>query len=121
MPSLGQYVDEFVVPVKKARIDEYRRFSERAGRVWMEKGALQYIECVGDDVPMGKLTSFPRAVHLEDDEVAVFAWIVYPLREDRDRINNAVMTDPRLEQDMKNMPLDGKRMIYGGFKVFVSL
>lgn len=116
------YVDGFVVPVPTKNLDAYREMSARCGAIWREHGALQYIECVADDVKPGKLTSFPQSVHLEEDETVVFAWIVYPSREKRDEVNARVMADPRLKDamDPASMPFDGKRMFYGGFKVFVE-
>jgi uncharacterized protein YbaA (DUF1428 family) len=89
--------------------------------VWKEHGALAYVECVGDDVPYGEVTSFPRAVQAKEDEVVVFSWIIYASREERDAINAKVMSDPRLKAEMSNMPFDGKRMIYGGFTPFLQL
>jgi len=117
------YVDGFIVAVPNKNLSAYRRMAQKAGKIWMEHGALQYIECVGDDVPMGKLTSFPQSVKLKPDETVVFAWIVYKSRTQRDRINKKVMADPRLADmmDPKSLPFDGKRMIFGGFKVFVEL
>jgi uncharacterized protein YbaA (DUF1428 family) len=109
------YVDGFVVVVPKERIEDYKAMARRAGEVWKEHGALAFVECVGDDVPYGELTSFPRAVQAKDDEVVVFSWIVYESREQRDAVNAKVMADPRLKADMTDMPFDGKRMIYGGF------
>jgi uncharacterized protein YbaA (DUF1428 family) len=116
-----RYVDGFVVPVKKARLDEYKRFSEQYGALWKKAGALSYVECVGDDVPMGKVTSFPQAVKLEDDEVVVFSWITYKSKEDRERINKAVMEDPSMKQDPSTFPFDGKRMFWGGFVPLIEL
>lgn len=110
------YVDGFILAVPKDKIDAYKAITEIAGRVWMEHGALSYVECVGDDVPYGELTSFPRAVQATDDEVVIFSWITYESREKRDEINAKVMADPRLDQDPASMPFDGKRMIFGGFK-----
>ncbi|ARU04547.1 RNA signal recognition particle [Comamonas serinivorans] len=116
------YVDGFVVPVPRANVEAYRQVAETAGAVWMEHGALQYWECVGDDVPPGKVTSFPLAVQLKDDEVACFSWIVYASRAERDRINAAVMADPRIAgMGPDTMPFDGKRMIFGGFSPIVQL
>jgi uncharacterized protein YbaA (DUF1428 family) len=115
------YVDGFVVAVPKERIEDYKALARRAGEVWKEYGALAFVECVGDDVPYGELTSFPRAVQAKDDEVVVFSWIVYESREQRDAVNAKVMADPRLKADMSDMPFDGKRMIYGGFKTFLEL
>jgi uncharacterized protein YbaA (DUF1428 family) len=122
MDKTGKYVDGFVVPVPKKNIDAYRQFSDRAGRVWKEHGALEYIECIGDDVKPGKVTSFPQAVKLEEDEIVVFSWIVYESREQRDRVMAAVMSDARLkDMDPKSMPFDGMRMFFGGFKVLLAL
>ncbi len=122
MDMAGKYVDGFVVPVPKKNIDAYRRLSETAGRVWKEHGALEYVECIADDVKPGKVTSFPQAVKLEDDEVVVFSWIVYESREHRDRVNAAVMSDPRLkDMDPKTMPFDAMRMFWGGFKVMLAM
>ena len=115
------YVDGFLVAVPKDRIEEYKELARKAGDVWMEYGALSYVECLADDVPYGELTSFPRAVQAKDDETVVFSWISYESREKRDEINAKVMADPRLKGDMDNMPFDGKRMIYGGFKSFMEL
>lgn len=119
---MAQYVDGFVVPVPVDQIDAYRRLSRKAGKIWREYGALQYIECVGDDVKPGKLTSFPQAVKLKKNEVVWFSWIVYKSRKQRDSINAKVMADPRLAamMDPKAMPFDGKRMFFGGFKMMVE-
>ena len=115
------YVDGFVVPVPKRKVAAYRRMSRLAGKVWREHGALDYVECMADDVKPGKWTSFPQSVKLKKGEVVWFSWILYRSRRDRDRINAKVMTDPRLASmmDPKNMPFDGKRMFWGGFKVMV--
>ncbi len=117
------YVDGFVVPVPKKNLAAYRRMAQKAGKVWMEHGALEYVECVADDVKPGKTTSFPQSVKLKPDETVVFSYIVYKSRAQRDRIMAKVMKDPRLAamMDPKSMPFDGKRMFYGGFKVLVGL
>ena len=117
------YVDGFVVPVPKKNLQAYRRMARKAGKIWREHGALQYVECVADDVKPGKLTSFPQAVKLKAGEAVWFSWIVYRSRRDRDRILARVMKDPRLAKmmDPKSMPFDGKRMFWGGFKVQVQL
>jgi uncharacterized protein YbaA (DUF1428 family) len=116
-----KYVDGFVLPVPKKNVQAYRRLSRKAGKIWMEHGALEYIECVGDDVKPGKLTSFPQSVKLKPDETVVFSWIVYNSRAHRDRVNKKVMADPRIaKMDPKTMPFDSKRMIYGGFKTLVA-
>ena len=117
------YVDGFVIAVPEKNLAAYRAMARKAGRVWREHGALEVHECVADDVKPGKWTSFPQAVKLKPGEVVVFSWIVYKSRNQRDRVNAKVMKDPRLAAMMagKDMPFDGKRMIYGGFKPFLSL
>jgi uncharacterized protein YbaA (DUF1428 family) len=116
-----KYVDGFVLPVPKENLQAYRRMALKAAKVWKEYGALEYIECVGDDVKPGKLTSFPQSVKLKPDEVVVFSWIVYKSRAHRDRVNKQVMADPRISaMDPKTMPFDSKRMIFGGFKTLVE-
>jgi uncharacterized protein YbaA (DUF1428 family) len=116
------YVDGFVVPVPKDKIEEYKKLARQSGEIWKEYGALAYIECLGDDVPYGELTSFPRAVQAKDGETVAFSWIVYESREARDEVNKKVMADPRMKNmDPSQMPFDGKRMIYGGFKSFLEL
>jgi uncharacterized protein YbaA (DUF1428 family) len=119
---MPQYVDGFVLPIPKRNKDAYRRIARKAGKVWREHGALEYRECIADDVKPGKWTSFPQSVKLKPNEVVWFSWIVYKSRKDRDRVNAKAMKDPRLAgmMDPKAMPFDGKRMIYGGFKVSVS-
>ncbi len=118
-----RYVDGFVLPVPKKNVQAYRRMAQKAGKIWKEHGALEYIECVGDDVKPGKLTSFPQSVKLKPDEIVVFSWIVYKSRAQRDRVNKKVMSDPRMKamMDPKAMPFDGKRMFFGGFKSLVEL
>jgi uncharacterized protein YbaA (DUF1428 family) len=120
---MAHYVDGFVVPVPIAKLDDYLRLAQMAGKVWTEHGALQYWECVGDDVKPGKLTSFPQSVNLQDGETVVFSWIVYASREERDRINAKVMEDPRMKasMDAANYPFDGARMFWGGFRTIVEL
>ncbi|HEY8378161.1 MAG TPA: DUF1428 domain-containing protein [Nannocystis sp.] len=117
------YVDGFVVPVPKDKLDAYRKMARKAGKLWREHGALEYVECVADDTPAGKVTSFPRSVKLKPNEVVVFSYIVYKSRADRDRVNKAVQADPRLEKicDPKTPLFDLKRMIWGGFKPIVKL
>ncbi|MEQ1591511.1 MAG: DUF1428 domain-containing protein [Thiobacillaceae bacterium] len=117
------YIDGYVLPVPIANLAAYRRMARKAGKIWIEHGALEVHECVADDVKPGKLTSFPQSVKLKANETVVFSWIVYPNRRARDRINARVMADPRLASMMsgKDMPFDGKRMFWGGFKPMVSL
>jgi uncharacterized protein YbaA (DUF1428 family) len=118
-----RYVDGFVLPVPKKKLADYRRMAQKAGKVWRHHGALEYIECVADDVKPGKRTSFPQSVKLKPGETVIFAYIVYKSRAQRDRINAKVMKDPRLAKmmDPKAMPFDAKRMFWGGFKSFVEL
>jgi uncharacterized protein YbaA (DUF1428 family) len=121
--GMARYVDGFVLPVPKKNVSAYRKIAQKAGKVWLEHGALEYVECVADDVKPGKLTSFPQSVKLKPDETVFFSWIVYKSRAHRDRVNAKVMKDPRLANMMSpaGMPFDGKRMIYGGFKSVVDL
>ncbi len=117
------YVDGFVVPVPKKNVKKYKALATKAGKIWMEFGALEFRECVADDVRPGKVTSFPQSVKLKKDETVMFSWIVYKSRKDRDRINKKVVMDPRLAKMMqgKENPFDAKRMIYGGFTTLVDL
>jgi uncharacterized protein YbaA (DUF1428 family) len=117
------YVDGFVVPVPKKNRNAYVRMARKAGKVWREHGALDYKECIADDVKPGKYTSFPQSVKLKKNEVVWFSWIVYKNRKHRDRVLAKVMKDKRLKpmMDPKAMPFDGKRMFWGGFKVMVDL
>ena len=117
------YVDGFIVPVPKANLAAYRKMARLAGKIWREYGALHYVECIGDDVPEGKVTSFPKAVKLKPGEIVVFSWVVYKSRADRNRIVPKVMADPRLgaQMDPKKLPFDGKRMFWGGFKPIIEL
>src|SRR5687767_5817782 len=119
---MGKYVDGFVVPVPKKKLADYRRMAMKAGKVWRDHGALEFVECVADDVKPGKVTSFPQSVKLKPTETVVFSYIVYKSRAHRDRVMKKVMADPRLKDmmDPKDMPFDAKRMIYGGFKVLVQ-
>ena len=120
---MAHYVDGFVMPVPKKNVAAYRRMARKAGKVWREHGALEYRECIADDVKPGKVTSFPQSVKLKPNEVVWFSWIVYKSRRHRDAVNAKVMKDPRLGpmMDPKDMPFDAKRMIYGGFKVSVDV
>lgn len=119
---MPRYVDGFVLPVPKDKLPAYRRLASKAGKIWMEHGALAYTECVADDVKPGKLTSFPQSVMLKDDEVVVFAWIAFRSRKARDIVNAKVMADPRMNEmgDMASMPFDPQRMFFGGFKGLVE-
>jgi uncharacterized protein YbaA (DUF1428 family) len=116
------YVDGFVVPVPKRKVKAYRSMAQKAGKVWREHGALEYRECIADDVKWGKRTSFPRSVKQKPGETVMFSYIVYKSKADRDRVNKKVMADKRLAgmMDLKALPFDAKRMIYGGFRVLVD-
>ena len=116
------YVDGFIVAVPKKNLAAYQRMAQTAGKVWRDHGALEYVECVADDVKPGKHTSFPQSVKLKSGETVVFAWILYKSRKHRDSVNKKVMSDKRMKpmMDMAKMPFDGKRMFWGGFKVIVD-
>ena len=117
------YVDGFVVPVPKKKMKAYLAIAKKAGKVWKDHGAVDYVECIADDVKVGKWTSFPRSVKLKKGETVVFSYIVYKSRKHRDAVMAKVMKDKRLAKmmDPKAMPFDGKRMIYGGFKTQITL
>jgi uncharacterized protein YbaA (DUF1428 family) len=120
---MAGYVDGFVMPLPKSNLDRYREIATTAGALWVEHGALDYKECVADDVKMGEVTSFPRSVKLEDDETVIFAWITSESREHRDEVNSKVMNDERMKalMDPAGDIADYKRMVYGGFEVLVDL
>lgn len=117
-----QYVDGFVLAVPKKNVQAYRRMAAKAGEVWREHGALEFRECVGDDLKVKMGVAFPRAAKAKRGETVFFSWIVFKSRAHRDSVNARVMKDPRLAEmmDPKAMPFDAKRMVYGGFKVLVS-
>ncbi len=115
------YVDGFVLAVPKDKVEQYKAIASQCAPIWKEYGAIDYVECIGDDTPYGKVTSFPRAVQATEDEVVVFSWIVYPSKEVRDAANKKIMSDERLEKMMNPMPFDGSRMIFGGFQPFLGL
>ncbi len=120
---MANYVDGFVLPIPKRNMGAYRRMARKAGKVWREHGALDYVECIADDVKPGKHTSFPQSVKLKPGEAVWFSYIVYKSRRHRDSVLKKVMADPRLAKmmDPKTMPFDGKRMFWGGFKVMVRV
>ena len=120
---MAKYVDGFVVPVPKRKVDAYRRMARKAGKMWREHGALEFRECIAEDVKKGKVTSFPQSVKLKQGETVAFSWIVYKSRAQRDRVNAKVMDDPRMAEmmDDKDPPFDPKRMIYGGFELAVDV
>lgn len=114
------YVDGFVAAVPTANREKFKQHAEAVAAIFKEFGALSVTECWGDDVPEGKLTSFPMAVKLKEDETVVFSWIIWPSRQTRDTGMQKVMADPRLQPDVNPMPFDGQRMIFGGFEMIVS-
>jgi uncharacterized protein YbaA (DUF1428 family) len=118
-----KYVDGFLLPVPKKNLQTYRRISQKAGKIWKEHGALEYRECVGDDLNTKMGVPFPRSAKVKPGETVVFSWIVYKSRAHRDNVNAKVMKDPRIAamMDDKSMPFDVKRMAYGGFEVIVDL
>lgn len=115
------YIDGFILPVPEKNLDAYRQMAETAGKVWMDHGALAYVEAVADDVPEGKVTDFYRAVKREEGETVIFSYVVYRSRAHRDEVMKKVMADPRLKMDPKSMPFDGMRMFWGGFKTIVEM
>lgn len=117
------YVDGFVLPVPKKKVEAYKKVARLAGKVWLDHGAIDYFECIADDVKPGKITSFPQSVKLKKGEVVFFSYITYKSRAHRDRVLKKVMSDPRLSKmmDPKSMPFDAKRMIWGGFEPVVKL
>ena len=120
---MAKYIDGFLIPVKAENVDRYKEIAQAAGEIWKEYGALEYIEAVGDDLEIQDMLSFKTIAGASEDETVVFAWIVYESREHRDRVNAAVMEDPRLKEDMEKGKtlLDFKRMAYGGFKAIVEV
>ena len=118
---MAGYVDGFVVPVPKKKVGAYRQLAQKAAKIWREHGALEFRECVGDDLNVKMGMPFPRGVKLKPGETVMFSWIVFKSRAHRDRVNAKVMKDPRLgSMDPKTMPFDVKRMVYGGFNVLVA-
>jgi len=118
---MGRYIDGFVIPVQKARLEDYRRAAETAAQVWKEYGALDYWECVGDDLTVTDMVSFSQIAQAGPDETVIFAWVLFESREQRDRANERIMADPRLQEMMNSdKPIfDYRRMAYGGFKELV--
>jgi uncharacterized protein YbaA (DUF1428 family) len=115
------YVDGFVLPVPRKNLTAYRKLARKAGPIWLEHGALEYRECVGEDLDVKMGMPFPRQLRLKRGETVVFSWIVYRSRADRDRVNARVMKDPRITSMPGEMPFDTGRMLYGGFETLVHL
>lgn len=120
---MSHYINAIVIPVPRAQLDTYKRMSEQWGEAHIRHGALYYSDSIGEDIQPGKITSFPQAVQLKEDETIALAWVVYRNKEDCDRIGKEVMEDPQLKasMDSSNMPFDGKRMFWGGFETIVGL
>ncbi len=123
MTKKYNYVDGFILPVPRKNIASYKKMAKTMGKIWIEHGAIDYVECMGDDVPKGKITSFPQSVKLKAGEVVFFSWATYKSKADRNRIMKKVMSDPRVEKMMSSqkMPFDGMRMFWGGFKPAIKL
>lgn len=121
MEDMERYVDGFLIPIPKDKVNQYREIAQKAGKVWKEYGALEYYECIGDDLDIEGIVSFKQAADTSVDETVVFSWIVYESKEQRDRINEKVMDDPRIKEMMESGPelFDYSRMAYGGFKTLV--
>lgn len=117
---MAQYIDCFVMPVPKKNLAAYRKMAKASAKAWKKAGALKYVEAFGDDVPKGKITSFPRSVKLKTGETVIFGYAIYKSRAHRDAVMNRVHRDPVLMKHWENMPFDGRRMIWGGFKGFLS-
>lgn len=119
---MAKYVDGFVLPIPKANLAIYRAMARKASKVWKDHGALEYRECVGEDLDVKFGLTFPKGIKIKPNETVVFAWIVYKSRAHRDQVNAKVMQDPRMEKmcDPKSPPFDFKRMLFGGFEVIVE-
>jgi uncharacterized protein YbaA (DUF1428 family) len=117
---MAHYVDGFVLPVPKKNLNAYRRMAQEAGKIWRDHGALEFRECVGEDLNVKMGLPFPKGIKIKSGETVIFSWIVYKSRAHRDRVNAKVMKDPRMAKMPKKMPFDVKRMMYGGFKTIVE-
>jgi uncharacterized protein YbaA (DUF1428 family) len=118
---MARYVDGFLLPIPKKNLQAYKKIAAGAGKIWREHGALEYRECVGDDLDAKFGLAFPRQMKIKPGETVVFSWIVYKSKAQRDRVNAKVMKDPRMKMDGTPMPFDIKRMAYGGFEVLVDM
>lgn len=123
MENTEKYVDGFLIPIAKENVSKYKEIAQKAGELWKEHGALEYYECVGDDLDIEGMVSFKKVAGTSEEETVIFSWIVFESREHRDRVNQAVMDDPRIKEMMESgsEPFDYKRMAYGGFKTLVNL
>jgi len=123
MANMERYVDGFLIPITKDRVSKYREIAQKASEIWKELGALEYYECVGDDLDIEEMVSFKKAANASEEETVIFSWIVYESREQRDKVNEAVMNDPRMKEMMESGDtelFDYRRMAYGGFKTLVN-
>jgi uncharacterized protein YbaA (DUF1428 family) len=120
---MDRYIDAFVLPIKREHIETYREIAEKAGKIWMDHGALAYVECLGDDLNAEEwgMSSFIKLAKCTEEETVIFSWILYESREHRDQVNEAVTADPRMEESMKDIPFEMNRMAFGGFKTLVNL
>jgi uncharacterized protein YbaA (DUF1428 family) len=118
---MARYTDGFLLPVPKKKVDVYLRIARRAGKIWREHGALEYRECVAEDMNAMGLRPFPHAANTKRGETVVLSWIIYKSRAHRDRVNAKVMADPRIKRMMDEAPFDYTRMAYGGFTVAVDV
>lgn len=120
---MDRYVDGFVIPIPKDKLDAYKRIAEKAGTIWKEHGALEYWECLADDLDCKDMVPFTKAADTREGETVVFSWILFESRQHRDKVNAAVMADPRIKEmmDLGSEPFDCKRMVYGGFRKLVQL
>ncbi len=114
------YIDAYVLPVQRDRLDEYKDVARKAAPLWKEYGAIGYVESVADDTPYGEVTSFPRSVQVAEGEIVILSWIIYPSKAVRDEASKKMMADPRMTEMMQTMPVDGARMIFGGFEAFLE-
>ncbi|AKB12224.1 hypothetical protein MTHERMMSTA1_13600 [Methanosarcina thermophila MST-A1] len=124
MEGMERYVDGFLLPIAKDKVNEYREMAQKSGEIWRELGALEYYECVGDDLDVEDMVSFKKAANASEDETVIFSWVVFESKEHRDRVNEALMSDPRIKEMMESgvePPFDYRRMAYGGFKTLVRL
>ena len=117
---MPQYVDGFVLPMSKDKVGAYKQIAEKACKIWLEHGALEYRECIAEDVDTKFGLSFPAGIQAKEGETVVFAWITYQSRAHRDAVNEKVMADPRIAEQIEEMPFDSKRMLYSGFEVLVA-
>jgi uncharacterized protein YbaA (DUF1428 family) len=119
--AMDKYVDGFLLPLAKDKLEQYKKMAKAAGEVWKEHGALEYFECIADELEHEEMVSFKQSAGASEEETVILSWIIYESKEHRDKVNAAVMDDPRIKEMMeKDPPFDSKRMAYGGFKSLVT-